>query len=451
MLQAPHPFSLHPLKAMSRVPMPFRFVLILCLGIVAGFGLSVGHTVQAQREIEPPKPVEAATVPWQDARLLAEVLERVRQEYVERISDQELIEAAIRGMIADLDPHSAFLDPEEFDEIRISTTGEYSGVGIEVALENGVVKVVNPIEDTPAYHAGVQPGDTIVAVDDIPVNTENLNDTIDRMRGRVGTPVKITIARTAQSDPLQFTLSRASVQVHSVTSELVEPGIGYAKISHFSETTTPDLEHALAALVKRNGAPLRGLVLDLRNNPGGVLEAAVGVSDIFLDSGVIVTASGRAPDAKFEMDAKPGDALAGAPIVVLVNGGSASASEIVAGALKDHHRAELLGSQTYGKGSVQTVMPLSDGHAIKLTTSRYFTPSGASIHKRGITPDVIVDEKELDAHKQADSSAAQKDVKGEVKGDVKGDVKSDLKDDYELRLALGILKDQGKIRQSRAP
>jgi carboxyl-terminal processing protease len=417
--------------------MTFRFVLILCLGIVAGFGLSVGHTVQAQREIEPPaKPAEPATVPWQDARLLAEVLERVRQEYVERISDQELIEAAIRGMIADLDPHSAFLDPEEFDEIRISTTGEYSGVGIEVALENGTVRVVNPIADTPAYHAGVQPGDTIVAVDDVPVNTENLNDTIDRMRGRIGTPVKITIARGGPgSNPLEFTLSRASVQVHSVTDELVAPGVGYVKISHFSETTAPDLERALAALVKSNAGPLRGLVLDLRNNPGGVLEAAVGVSDIFLESGVIVTASGRAPDAKFEMDAKPGDALAGAPIVVLVNGGSASASEIVAGALQDHHRAQLLGSQTYGKGSVQTVMPLSDGHAIKLTTSRYFTPSGASIHKRGITPDVVVDEKELEAHKRPDSNAAAGDVK----------------EDYELRLALGILEDKGKIRQSRAP
>lgn len=432
--------TFHSLKAMLRVPMPFRFALFLGIGIVAGFGLSVGRTVQAEREIDPPTPVErsieaqAKTVPWQDARLLAEVLERVRQEYVERISDQELIEAAIRGMIADLDPHSAFLDPEEFDEIRISTTGEYSGVGIEVALENGVVKVVTPMEDTPAFHAGVRAGDTILAVDDVPVDTENLNDTIDRMRGRIGTPVKITIARgPATSAPLEFTLARASVQVHSVSNELMEQGVGYVKISHFSETTTPDVESALATLEKRNAGPLRGLVLDLRNNPGGVLEAAVGVSDVFLDGGVIVTASGRAADAKFEMDAKPGDALAGAPIVVLVNGGSASASEIVAGALQDHHRAQLIGSQTYGKGSVQTVMPLSDGHAIKLTTSRYFTPSGASIHKRGITPDVVIDEKDLEAHKTADSNAA-----------------GGAKDDYELRLALGMIQDKGKIRQSRA-
>jgi carboxyl-terminal processing protease len=421
---------------MSRVPLPFRFVLVLLIGIVAGFGVSVGRPVQAQREVETPEaPQSSAVLPWQDARLLAEVLEHVRQDYVEDVSDQKLIEAAIRGMIADLDPHSAFLDAEEFDEIRISTTGEYSGVGIEVALENGAVKVVNPIENTPAQRAGVLAGDTIVAVDDVPVDAENLNDTIDRMRGRVGTPVKITIARSSRPDPLQFTLSRAAVQVHSVSNDLLEPGYGYVKISHFSETTTADLERAIAALKKRSGGALRGLVLDLRNNPGGVLEAAVGVSDVFLDEGVIVTANGRAPDAKFEMDAKPGDDLNGAPLIVLVNGGSASASEIVAGALQDHHRAKLVGSQTYGKGSVQTVVPLSDGHAIKLTTSRYFTPSGASIHKRGITPDVVVDKKEIEAADGVDSAA----------------LNGDLKADYELRLALGMLKDKGTIRQSRAP
>jgi carboxyl-terminal processing protease len=420
---------------MPRLPLPFRFVLVLGIGIVAGFGLSVGRPVQAQREIETTEPTAADPVPWQDARLLAEVLEHVRQDYVEDVSDQKLIEAAIRGMIADLDPHSAFLDREEFDEIRISTTGEYSGVGIEVALENGAVKVVNPIENTPAQRAGVLAGDRILAVDDVPVDAENLNDTIDRMRGRVGTPVKITIARSARPEPLEFTLARAAVQVHSVTDDLLEPGYGYVKVSHFSETTTPDLERALAALKKRSGGTLRGLVLDLRNNPGGVLEAAVGVSDVFLDDGVIVTASGRAPDAKFEMDAKPGDALNGAPLVVLVNGGSASASEIVAGALQDHHRAKLVGSQTYGKGSVQTVMPLSDGHAIKLTTSKYFTPSGASIHKRGITPDVVVDKKDLEGADGVDSEAVHADVKA----------------DYELRLALGMLKDNGTIRQSRAP
>jgi carboxyl-terminal processing protease len=414
-------------RTLSRLGTPVRFALVLTVGIVAGFGLSVGHTVQAERDSPPPEPAAQrdanasanAPVPWQDARLLAEVLEHVRREYVERISDQELIEAAIRGLMADLDPHSAYLDPEQFDEIRISTTGEYSGVGIEVALENGVVKVVNPIEDTPAYKAGVLAGDRILAVDDVPVDVKNLNDTIDRMRGRIGTPVKITVARGPDPKPMEFTLSRASVQVHSVSQELLEPGFGYVKITHFSETTTPDLQSAITKLKKASGGALRGLVLDLRNNPGGVLEAAVGVSDVFLDRGLIVTANGRAEDARFSMDARPGDDLDGAPLVVLVNGGSASASEIVAGALQDHHRARLVGSQTYGKGSVQTVMPLSDGHAIKLTTSRYFTPSGASIQKRGITPDIAIED--------------QKDG-----------------DDRALHVALDLLKDPGTIRQSSA-
>jgi carboxyl-terminal processing protease len=409
----------------SRLGTPMRFALVLMLGLVGGFGLSVGRTVQAEREIEPDPTTKSVTrtatspVPWQDARLLAEVLEHVRREYVENISDQELIEAAIRGLIADLDPHSAFLDAEQFDEIRISTTGEYSGVGIEVALENGVVKVITPIEDTPAFRAGVLAGDRILAVDGVPVNSENLADTIDRMRGRVGTPVKITIARSPDPQPLEFTLSRASVQVHSVTQEMLEPGLGYVKISHFSETTTPDLEAAIAKLKKASAGKLRGLVLDLRNNPGGVLEAAIGVSDVFLDSGLIVTANGRAPDARFSMDAKPGDELDGAPLIVLVNSGSASASEIVAGALQDHSRARLVGSQTYGKGSVQTVMALSDGHAIKLTTSRYFTPSGASIHERGIKPDVVIE-----------------------------DAKDG--DDRALHAALDLLRNPGTIRQSSA-
>ena len=409
----------------SRLGTPMRFALVLMLGLVGGFGLSVGRTVQAEREIEPDPTTKSVTrtatspVPWQDARLLAEVLEHVRREYVENISDQELIEAAIRGLIADLDPHSAFLDAEQFDEIRISTTGEYSGVGIEVALENGVVKVITPIEDTPAFRAGVLAGDRILAVDGVPVNSENLSDTIDRMRGRVGTPVKITIARSPDPKPLEFTLSRASVQVHSVTQEMLEPGLGYVKISHFSETTTPDLEAAIAKLKKASAGKLRGLVLDLRNNPGGVLEAAIGVSDVFLDGGLIVTANGRAPDARFSMDAKPGDELDGAPLIVLVNSGSASASEIVAGALQDHSRARLVGSQTYGKGSVQTVMALSDGHAIKLTTSRYFTPSGASIHERGIKPDVVIE-----------------------------DAKDG--DDRALHAALDLLRNPGTIRQSSA-
>jgi carboxyl-terminal processing protease len=419
---------------------PLRALLILALGMMLGAGLSVGRTVKAEREIvETPTPASAArresTVPWQDARLMAEVLELIRRDYVDRITDKKLMESAIRGMVGDLDPHSAFLTADELNEIRISTAGEYSGVGIEVALENGTVNVVRPIEGGPAARAGVLAGDTILAVDEIPVNPDTLDDTIDRMRGKPGSSVKITVARRTTTEPLQFTLARANVQVHSVQQKLLEPGYGYVRISNFSETTTPDLEQALTALKQQSNGKLHGLVLDLRDNPGGLLEAAIGVSDAFLSDGVIVTADGRAPDARFEMDAQPGDDLDGAPIVVLVNGGSASASEIVAGALKDHHRATIMGQQTYGKGSVQTVIPLSDGHALKLTTSRYFTPSGISIHKVGITPDVVVDKQAVE-QAQANVTAA----------------------DDELKLALGMLKD-GKaqqtdpapIRQSKLP
>jgi carboxyl-terminal processing protease len=424
---------------------PFRFVLVLAVGVLFGVGMSIGRSVQAEREVdvEPRQPTLDRVVPWRDARLLAEVLERVREQYVDRISDEELIDAAIRGLVADLDPHSAYLDPQEFDEIRISTTGEYSGVGIEVALEEGVVRVVNPIEEGPAARAGILPGDTIMAVDDIEVDVKNLNDAIDRMRGKPGTTVKMTMARAQVAEPLHFTLARASVQVHSVKKKLFD-GVGYVRILQFSETTTPDLEKAIAALSIQNKGELKGLILDLRNNPGGVLEAAVGVSDVFLNEGVIVSANGRTADARFEMDAQPGDELHGAPLVVLVNGGSASASEIVAGALKDHHRATIVGRQTYGKGSVQTVMPLSDGHAIKLTTSRYYTPSGASIHKTGITPDVVVDPKEILASGKQDSPA----------------VIGDPAADYELQLALKMLQDGAvsgakdgarTIRQSRLP
>ena len=420
-------------QAMTRIPKPLRALSILGVGVVSGFALSVGRPVQAEREIDAPEPVSAIapapvgdSAPWRDARLFAEVLEHVRREYVEDVSDHELIEAAIRGMIADLDPHSAYLGPAEFDEIRISSTGEYSGVGIEVAVQNGVVKVVTPIEDTPAERAGVLAGDTIVAIDDVPVDMDNLNDTIDRMRGKSGTQVKITVARANEAGPLEFKLARASVQVNSVRKQLLTQNFGYLRITHFSETTARDLKRALAKLTKQNGAALHGLVLDLRNNPGGVLEAAVGVSDLFLERGVIVSADGRASDAKFQMDAEAGDDLRGAPLVVLVNKGSASASEIVAGALQDHRRARLLGQQTYGKGSVQTVMPLSDGHAIKLTTSRYFTPSGASIHERGITPDIVITAQDIEANGNVDSPV----------------VHGDLKDDYELRRALQVL--QGK-------
>jgi carboxyl-terminal processing protease len=361
-----------------------RHIVLFGAGLGAGLLLALATGVLADKPAAAPKD----DLPWQDARMLADVLERVKHEYVNPVDDHQLLQAAIRGMVSSLDPYSAYLDGEEYDEVKISSSGEYSGVGIEVSMEDDEVVVVSPFEGSPAAAAGIRSGDVIASIDGVPVNTTTLADTIGRMRGKEGTSVKIGILREGSSEPLQFTLKRSRVELRSVKSELLEPGMGYVRISQFSETTGDDLEAALKDLRKRNGTPLKGLVLDLRNNPGGVLEAAVAVSDAFLDTGVIVTAKGRTPESKFEMDATPGDALNGAPIVVLVNGGSASAAEIVAGALKDNHRAKLMGRTTFGKGSVQTVIPLTGDRAIKLTTSLYYTPSGVSINHRGIAPDI---------------------------------------------------------------
>ena len=301
------------------------------------------------------------------------------------------MQAAVRGMVSSLDPYSAYLDRDEYDEVKISSSGEYSGVGIEVAMEDEQVVVVSPFEGSPAAKAGIRSGDIIVSIDGVAVNPTTLDDTIGRMRGAEGSQVKIGIARDGNAEPLLFTLKRSKVELHSVKGELLEPGIGYVRISQFSETTGDDFNAALKDLKKRNAAPLKGLVLDLRDNPGGVLEAAVAVADTFIDKGIIVSARGRTPDSRFQMDATPGDALNGAPIMVLVNGGSASAAEIVAGALKDQHRARLIGRTTFGKGSVQTIMPLGEDRAIKLTTSLYYTPSGVSINHKGIQPDIALE------------------------------------------------------------
>ncbi len=359
-----------------------RHFLWLALGAAVGLSLGPASAVPAD------KPAPKPDLPWADAHMLADVLERVKHDYVNPVDDHQLLQAAIRGMVSSLDPYSAYLDGDEYDEVKISSSGQYSGVGIEVSMEDEEVVVVSPFEGSPAAVAGIRPGDIIATIDGIPVNTTTLTDTIGRMRGKEGTSVKIGILRAGNAEPLQFTLKRSRVELRSVKAELLEPGMGYVRISQFSETTGDDLDAALKDLRKRNAAPLKGLVLDLRNNPGGVLEAAVSVSDAFLDSGVIVTAKGRTPESKFEMDATPGDALNGAPIVILVNGGSASAAEIVAGALKDNHRAKLMGRTTFGKGSVQTVIPLSGDRAVKLTTSLYYTPSGVSINHRGIAPDI---------------------------------------------------------------
>jgi carboxyl-terminal processing protease len=366
-----------------------RTWVALVAGAIFGFSGAIAGDVLAERRADA-APQAQAQLPWEQARLFAEVYERIKREYVDDVDDRQLMEKAIRGMVAALDPHSAFLDSDEFEEIRLSTMGSYPGVGIEVVAEDSAVKVLRPIEGSPADQAGMQSGDLIVKIDENDVGAD-LAGAITRMRGPAGSNVRLTVRRPTTGELLQFSLRRAKVDVRSVMQTTLEPGFGYVRITSFSETTADDVARAVASLKRENPKGLDGLVLDLRNNPGGVLEAGVAVADAFLNDGVIVSAEGRTADARFRMEATPGDLIDGAELVVLVNGGSASAAEIVAGALKDHNRAELIGHKTYGKGSVQTVMPLSHGGAIKLTTSRYFTPSGASIHGKGITPDIVAE------------------------------------------------------------
>jgi len=375
------------------MPIPSRTLIALTAGTFLGFCGALSSGVLADRpgaltHAEPAAP--RSTLPWQDASLFAEVYERIKRDYVDEVDDHALMEKAIRGMVAALDPHSAYLDSQEFDEIRLSTMGSYPGVGIEVVASDGVVKILNPIDGSPAQRAGLRTGDQIVRIDGTDVGAD-LAGAIARMRGNSGSVVTLTIRREGSAEPLEFALRRAQVEVHSVLEQNLEPGFGYLRITTFSETTSQDVSKAISLLRRDNPSGIKGLVLDLRNNPGGVLEAGVAVADDFLGSGVIVSADGRTPEARFRMEASHGDLIDGAPLVVLVNGGSASASEIVAGALKDHGRALLVGRKTYGKGSVQTVLPLSRGGAVKLTTSRYFTPSGASIHGKGIVPDILED------------------------------------------------------------
>ncbi|MEM6638463.1 MAG: S41 family peptidase [Pseudomonadota bacterium] len=360
-----------------------RVCLSIALGALIGVALALPR-VHADVDAEPEPSDELS---WEEARLLAEVLERVKRDYVEPVDDRVLIEAAVEGILKSLDPHSAFLDDRKFREMRISTEGNYAGIGVEISLRDQSVTIVAPIDDTPAARAGIAPGDTIQSVDDVPVDPEDLDASVERMRGEIGTPVRLSVSREGVDGLLHFNLVRTRIELHSVRSELLEPGLGYLRIRQFSETTGREVAESLLALQDTNNGDLDGVVLDLRNNPGGLLDAAVEVSDAFLDDGVIVTADGRTDSADFGFSAHAGDLTNGARVVVLVNAGSASASEIVAGALQDHGRAVIMGDTTYGKGSVQSIVPLSKGRAMKLTTSRYYTPSGRSIHGLGIQPD----------------------------------------------------------------
>jgi len=367
------------------MPLKTRAILVVVIGLIMGLGLSLGGGLLSTPS--QPDPDELA---WEQARLFAEVMERVKRDYVEPIDDSTLLESAIRGMVGDLDAHSQYLDAEEYRDIRISTTGSYTGVGLEVGEAEGVIRVITPIAGSPAARSGIRSGDQIIAVDSVAVEPGKLHATIVRMRGRAGTKVIVTVLRG--DDAIDHEIRREIVRIASVYSELMNPSYGYVRLSQFSENTARELSRAIDSLQDQNDGMLDGLILDLRNNPGGVLDSAVDVSDLFLDSGIIVTADGRTSDARFSRSAHRGDVLDGAEMIILVNNGSASASEIVAGALQDHGRALIVGTETFGKGLVQTVMPLSKGRAIKLTTSRYYTPSGDSIHETGITPDVYVED-----------------------------------------------------------
>lgn len=362
-----------------------RAILVVVVGVVLGLSLSVGGGMIGGGHS--PDKEELA---WEQARLFAEVIERVKRDYVEPIGDAELLESAIRGMVSDLDAHSEYLDASEYRDIRISTTGSYTGIGIEVDEVNGALLVVSPIAGSPAARSGIRSGDQIIAVDGVSIEASSLQQTIARLRGHAGSRVSVTVLRDDVA--IEHEMRRQIIRVASVHKELLGPSIGYVRVSQFSESTARELGRAIDGLQETSEGMLDGLVLDLRNNPGGVLDAAVDVSDLFLDSGVIVSADGRSFDSRFTRSAHRGDVLDGAAMVVLVNQGSASASEIVAGALQDHNRALVVGTSTFGKGLVQTVMPLSKGRAIKLTTSRYYTPSGDSIHEVGISPDVFVDD-----------------------------------------------------------
>ena len=366
---------------------------LLALGVLLGFLIALGAYVSTRHDAAPVQEVRAAIptseksplTPAESAQL-TEVIERVQREYVDTVSHPELIDDALRGVVSGLDPYSSYLDAEEYADLRVSTAGTYAGIGVEVSTADRALRVVRPFRDSPAAAAGIQSGDMIAAIDGMPVGLD-LDAAMARMRGPRGSTVKLAVNRVGQTLPLEFTVERAQVDVHSVAMAKIDGGYVYARITAFSDTTAEDFVANVTRLRRDMPAKPRGFVLDLRNNPGGVLESAVEVADQLLESGVIVTADGRTPAARFAMEATPGEVLPGVPVVVLVNGSTASAAEILAGALQDHHRALLLGRRTFGKGSVQTVMPLNEGRAIKLTTSRYFTPSGRSIQGHGIEPD----------------------------------------------------------------
>ena len=389
-----------------------RNAVILLSGLVLGVSLAVGAGVWAKRPAE-----TRHALPLSEVRSLSEVFGKIKENYVEEVDDRTLLENAIRGMLSGLDPHSSYLDRDAFQELRVGTTGEFGGLGIVVGMEDGFVKVVAPIDDTPAQRAGVQAGDLIIRLDDTPVKGMSLDEAVKMMRGEPGSQITLTIVRDGLDKPLKITITRDRIRVKSVKARTLEPGYGYVRVTQFQERTGAELKAALKRLKKENDGRLKGLVLDLRNNPGGLLDAAVEVADVFLEAGVIVSVRGRTPDNQMRHQASSPDLLEGTPLVVLVNEGSASASEIVAGALQDHKRGIVMGKQTFGKGSVQTVVPLGNNTALKLTTARYYTPSGRSIQAEGIVPDIALQDLKVDVRKDRLDPVKERDLARHLEGD----------------------------------
>jgi len=424
-----------------------RNTLILTTGLIAGISLAIGIGVHAERTNNGVK-----TIPIEDIRSLSEVFGKIKDNYVEDVSDKELLENAIRGMMTGLDPHSTYLDKEAFTELRVGTSGEFGGLGIVVGMEDGFVKVISPIDDTPADRAGIKAGDLIIRLDKKPVKGMSLDDAVKIMRGRPGTDIELLIVREGADKPLTIEVTRDKIRVKSVKFKTLEKGFGYVRVSQFQQRSSSDLKKAISKLKKENGGKLNGIVLDLRNNPGGLLDSAVEITDIFVNKGGIVSVKGRDDGSRIVHSATPSDMLDGAPIVVLVNGGSASASEIVAGALQDHKRAIIMGQKTFGKGSVQTVVPLGNNTAIKLTTARYYTPSGRSIQAKGIIPDIEIKDLKLTENKvQGVAQIKEADLKGHLENDNKKNKKGAegkdedngkklVSEDYALYEALNLLK-----------
>ncbi len=430
----------------------FKTALLLTLGILIGVSASVTSSVFATKEA-----ADANGLPLNELRNLSDIFSRIKSDYVEDVEDKVLLENAIKGMLSGLDPHSTYLNSDEYKELKIGTTGQFGGLGIQVGMEDGFVKVISPIDDTPAFRAGVEAGDLVIRLDDKPVKGMSLNDAVKIMRGKPGTDIELTIVREGEDKPLVIVITRDIIKVASVKNRMLEPGFGYVRITNFQSKTPRDLLKAINSLKEEYNDELKGLVIDLRNNPGGVLNAAADVSDLFINKGKLVYTEGRIENSKFEFNAKPGDVMNDAPIVVLINGGSASASEIVAGALQDHHRAVVMGSKSFGKGSVQTIQELRSGGAVKITTARYFTPSGRSIQGEGIEPDISLDKFKISEVEESNVSRLKEVDLGnhitnpdktdeEIKnGDLaKEESEKDKKvlaiEDYQLHEALVLLK-----------